>query len=60
MCRNDGRISSQFMDLGSNEVKVASAIGVTEAVAVAVMRRKTLKVSTFWLNPFCVVSSFNF
>lgn len=32
------------MDLGANELKVAGAIGITEAVAVSVMRRKTIKV----------------
>ncbi|XP_034251162.1 helicase POLQ-like isoform X2 [Thrips palmi] len=34
---------NQFMNMGINELKVAGAIGITEAVAVTVMRRKTLK-----------------
>lgn len=32
-----------YMDLGTNEQKVADAIGITEAVAVTVMKRKSTK-----------------
>ncbi|KAJ1529775.1 hypothetical protein ONE63_006521 [Megalurothrips usitatus] len=32
-----------YMDLGEEELKVASALGITEAVAVSVMKRKSIK-----------------
>ena len=34
----------QFMDLSAKELKVAKALGITEAVIVSLMKRRSIKV----------------